>query len=184
MTSRYHPITPQITNPMWHKDFQHLGRCKSSIVFTKRETCPSWSNATKSAVSEVVADCSDRIKPTSTDRYLNPEANTGKPSVFWPETYYGSEMHGVELLGGCAESPAHSCPMRNRSGLGCNRKRTSSERNDHCTVIGMRTSKAELIATPPFIAGKKRHCRSVLSRIWLIRGSGVGFAKVTFTFPS
>jgi hypothetical protein len=182
VTSRYHPITPQITNPMWHKDFQHLGRCKSSIVFTKRETCPSWSNATKSAVSEVVADCSDRKIVERT--VLEPRRNPGNPQFFGPKRTTEPRCDGVELPGGSAESPAHSCPMRNRSGLGCNRKRISSERNDHCTVIGMRTSKAELIATPPFIAGKKRHCRSVLSRIWLIRGSGVGFAKVTFTFPS
>jgi hypothetical protein len=181
VTSRYHPITLQITNPMWHKDFQHLGRCKSSIVFTKRETCPSWSNDTKSAVSEVVADCSDRKIVERT--VLEPRRNPGNPQFLARNVLRNRDAMESSFRGG-AESPAHSCPMRNGSGLGCNRKRNSSERNDHCTVIGMRTSKAELIATPPFIAGKKRHCRSVLSRIWLIRGSGVGFAKVTFTFPS
>jgi hypothetical protein len=32
-------------------------------------------------------------------------------------------------------------------------------------VIGIRTSKAQSIATPNFVAGKKRHCRGVLGNI-------------------
>jgi hypothetical protein len=54
----------------------------------------------------------------------------------------------------------------------------------HCTVIGIRTSNCASIAMPFFIAGKKRHCLSVSSRIWLSRGLEVGVTSDTSTLPS
>jgi hypothetical protein len=53
----------------------------------------------------------------------------------------------------------------------------------YSTVIGIRTSNSESTATPFFIAGKKRHCLRVSSRISFRRGLVVGCVSETCTSP-